>query len=181
MLNFVTGNRAKAGQLGRYLDFPVRHRPLELTEIQSLDLRAVVEHKAREAYRLVGEPVLVEDVSLVCHALGRLPGPLIKHFVAELGNDGLCALLDAYPDRSATAQVSFCHFDGETIQLFPASVPGRIAAQPRGETIFGWETIFVPDGHNQTWGEMTPEDQRRHSMRRLALEALQAWLTSARS
>src|SRR5688572_11256576 len=93
-LTFITGNPAKAEQLRRHLEYPVEHQKLDLHEIQSLDLREIVEHKAKDAFRQVGKPVLVEDTSLIFHALGRLPGPLIRWFLEELGNPGLCKLLD---------------------------------------------------------------------------------------
>lgn len=46
---------------------------LDLDEIQSLDLREVIEHKVRQAHEKCGKPVLVEDVSLVFEDLGGLP------------------------------------------------------------------------------------------------------------
>ncbi len=63
-ITFITGNAAKAAQLGRHLDHPVTHKKLDLPEIQSLDLHEVVEHKAKEAYKQVGGFVLVENTSL---------------------------------------------------------------------------------------------------------------------
>jgi len=58
---------------------------IDLDELQSLDLRVIVEHKVRQAYEKVGGPVLVEDVSLEFLALGRIPGPFIKFFEQEIG------------------------------------------------------------------------------------------------
>ena len=95
-ITFITGNSGKVNLLRQYLDFPVVHTSIDLIEVQSLDLATIVEHKAKEAYRQVGGPVLVEDTSLRFYALGRLPGPLIKWFLAELSNDGLCRLLDNF-------------------------------------------------------------------------------------
>src|SRR6478672_6088117 len=100
-LTFITSNPTKAEQLGRHLDFPVQHRNIELAEIQSLNLNEIINHKAYEGYKMIHEPVLVEDTSLVFSALGKLPGPFIKWFLKELGNDGLCKLLNQYPDRTA--------------------------------------------------------------------------------
>lgn len=72
-ITFITGNAKKAEYLEKYLGFPVAHEKLDLDEIQSLDLREIVEHKAKQAYEKIGSPVLVEDVSLEFTALGRLP------------------------------------------------------------------------------------------------------------
>lgn len=177
-LTFITGNAAKAEQLGRHLDFPVQHQKIDLMEIQSLDLAEIVEYKAKEAYKVVGAPVLIEDTSLAFMALGRLPGPLIKWFLKELGNDGLARLLDSYRDRAAIAEVLFGLYDGQDLKTFSGRMNGRIAEEPKGESGFGWDPIFIPNGFTKTWGEMTLEEQSETSMRRIALKKLEATLKS---
>jgi len=175
-ITFITGNAAKAQQLARHLNYPVRHRKLELAEIQSLDLEEIVSCKAKEAYRRVKRPVLVEDTSLTFHALGHLPGPFIKWFLAELGNEGLCELLNGYKDRSALAQVCFGLYDGKKLRLFEGKIKGTIAKRPRGKRGFGWDPIFIPTGCRTTWGEMSVDEQKETSMRRIALKKLEAFL-----
>lgn len=59
---FITGNQGKADYLANFLDFPVEHIKLDLDELQSMDLRVIVEHKIRQAYAIVKKPVIVEDV-----------------------------------------------------------------------------------------------------------------------
>jgi inosine triphosphate pyrophosphatase len=49
-ITFITGNQKKADNLSRLIGMSVEHIKLDLDEIQSLDLREVVEHKARQAY-----------------------------------------------------------------------------------------------------------------------------------
>lgn len=175
-LTFVTGNSSKAAQLGRHLDFPVLHHKLDLPEIQSLDLREVVEHKAREAWKHVESPVLVEDTSLIFQSLGKLPGPLIKWFLMELDNAGLCRMLDGHKDRSAIAQVCFGLYDGQEFNIFDANMVGTIASTPIGKRGFGWDPIFIPKGQTKTWGEMDAEEQKATSMRRVALKKLEKFL-----
>jgi len=175
-LTFITGNPSKAEQLARHLDYSVAHQKLDLPEIQSLDLKEIVEHKAKEAYKQIKKPVLVEDTSLVFSALGKLPGPLIKWFLTELDNAGLCKMLDGYTDRSAHAEVCFGLYDGQELQIFDGGVKGTVAESPRGERGFGWNPIFIPEGSTKTWGEMTPEEQKETSMRRIALKKLEAFL-----
>ncbi len=176
-LTFITGNASKAEQLAYHLNAPVAHRKVDLPEIQSLDLAEIVDQKARSAYEIVGSPVLVEDTALVFHALGRLPGPLVKWFLTELGNDGLTQLLNGYDNRAATARVLFGWFDGQELRTFTGEMAGRIAEQPRGEQGFGWDPIFIPAGYDRTWGEMSPQEQKATSMRRMALQQLEAMLS----
>src|SRR5579859_7831238 len=178
-ITFITGNPGKANLLRQYLDFPVIHKSIDLVEVQSLDLVTIVEHKVKEAYRQVDGPVLVEDTSLRFYALGRLPGPLIKGFLTELGTDGLCRLLDNYTDRSAVAEVLFGLYDGRSFQTFSGAVEGAIALTPRGSRGFGWDAIFVPDSFDKTWAEMTDEEAHVSSMRMTALRKLEAYLKTS--
>lgn len=173
---FITSNAEKAAQIKRHIDRPIRHRSLDLQEIQSLDLAEIVEHKAISAFGQVGSPVLVEDTSLCFHALGRLPGPLIKWFLEELDNEGLAALLRQYADRRATARVLFGLYDGNDLHTFAAAFEGTIAESPRGNRGFGWDPIFIPADYEMTWGEMDMEMQDKTSMRKIALLKLNAFL-----
>jgi inosine triphosphate pyrophosphatase len=175
-ITFITGNANKARYLSDYFRFQIAHHKLDLVEIQSLDPQEIVAHKAAEAFRALGTPVLIEDASLVFHALGSLPGPLIKWFMESLDNEGLCRLLDGYQDRSATASVMYGLHDGSDVRFFSGSAHGRIAGQPSGEKVFGFDPIFVPDGHTLTWAEMSPDEKHETSMRKPALENLAAYL-----
>ncbi len=168
-LTFITGNIEKAKQLSLHLDYEVQHQKLDIPEIQSLDLEEIATKKAEAAYAQIGTPVLVEDTSLVFHALGGLPGPLIKWFLESLDNMGLAQLLTDYNNRSCTAQVCFALCDETGVKLFNASVTGHVADTPRGERGFGWDPIFIPEGYDKTWGEMDPAGETKTSMRKLAL------------
>lgn len=173
---FITGNKSKAEQLSWHLGVNLSHQAVDVHEIQSVDLAEVVEYKARTAFELVDGPVLVEDTSLIFHALGRLPGPLVKWFLQELGNDGLCRVLDGYEDRTATASVLFGYYDGKDLTTFLGEAKGKIALEPRGEMGFGWDPVFIPAGYSKTWAEMSKEEQNDTSMRRVALKALEEFL-----
>lgn len=177
-ITFITGNAAKAEQVGRHLDHPLAHQKLDLDEIQSLNLEEIITHKAKEAFRQIKSPVLVEDTSLVFNALGELPGPLIKWFLTELDNHGLCKLLDGYGDRTAVAEVCFGFYDGKNLKTFNGKMEGTISKEPRGEKGFGWDPIFIPRDCIKTWGEMDIDEQKDTSMRRIALKKLETYLKS---
>ena len=175
-LTFITGNVGKAKYLSDYFHFPVEHVKLDLPEIQSLDLRTVVEDKAKKAFSIVKGPVLVEDVSLVFGALEKLPGPLIKWFLEALGNDGLCELLNRYDDRRATAHSAVALCDANGVQIFSGVKEGSVSTEPRGDAGFGWDPIFIPTGYTKTWAEMTDQEKHETSMRRIALEEMKKYL-----
>ena len=147
-ITFITGNLHKADYLSRMLGLPLKHRAVDLTEIQSTSLEEIVEHKVRQAYAVAKRPVLVEDVALEFTALSGLPGPFIKFFVeAPNGLENLCRMLDGFDDRSAAAACVFGYYDGEQVKLFRAELGGVIAKHPAGNGGFGWDKIFCPDGY----------------------------------
>lgn len=175
-LTFITGNAGKAKYLSNYFHLPVEYVKLDLHEIQSLDLKEVVEDKAKRAFEIIKSPVLVEDVSLVFTVLKQLPGPLIKWFLETLGNEGLCRLLDSLGDRTALAEVEFAICDEKGIHTFRGVMEGTIADSPRGEMGFGWDPVFIPKGYEKTWAEMTDDEKHMTSIRRIALDKMHEFL-----
>lgn len=157
-VTFITGNQDKAYYLAKHLGIEIAHQKVDLEEIQSLSLHEISTFKARHAYKIVGSPVLVEDVGLTFHALGNLPGPFIKWFESEMGHEKLCRLLDGFDDRSATAACVFAYYDGEKFKTFEGSLDGTIADHPRGNNGFGWDPIFIPQGYTVTRAEMSNQD-----------------------
>ena len=176
-ITLITGNAGKAEEIARYIGMPIEHRSLDLDEIQSLDLEEIARDKALRAFEKVGEPVLVEDASFVFHALGGLPGPFIKWFRKELGNEGLCRLLDG-KDRSCTATVCYGFHDGKEVHLFSGSMSGTVAQTSRGDNSFGWSPIFIPDGYQKTYAELTHEEREPFAMRNKALPKFIEFLNS---
>lgn len=176
-ITFITGNQDKADYLQKYLGVPVAHHKLDLDEIQSLDLREVVEHKVRQAYEVLKAPVLVEDVSLEFEAMGRLPGTFIKFFLQEMPFEAICALLDG-KTRNATARCVFGYFDGERLELFEGSLGGKIADQPAGDNGYGWDKIFIPDGYNVTRASINEEDYRKTYLQIKPFAPFEAFLKS---
>ena len=172
----ATSNKHKAQQIQALLGRPVQHIELDLPEVQAIDVQAVIEHKAREAYRQVGKPVLVEDTSLALHVWHGLPGALIRWFLETVGNNGICKMLEGYEHLAATAETWIGYFDGDAFVSFSGVVEGSIARSPRGNGGFGWDPIFVPTGWDKTFAEMTHEEGEAVSMRKAAVLKLQMFL-----
>lgn len=179
-ITYITSNPNKAEQLGWHLGYPIKHQAIDLPEIQSLDVEEVVKEKAQTAYGIINKPVLVEDYSLVFNALGKLPGPLVKWFLQEIGTNGLCKLLDNYTDRSAVATSAAGLYDGKRFHFFKGEISGTISKEPRGKEVFGTDAIFIPEGHQKTWSEMTKDEQIATSIRRKSLKQLEAHLQQVR-
>ena len=142
--------------------------------------------KARAATDASGEPALADDSGLAVPALDGAPGiysarwagpakdfrVAMDRIEAELAACGqgttgaaayfVCALALAWPDGHC-----------ETVE---GRVDGTLAFPPRGGHGFGYDPIFVPDGHARTFGEMPAAEKQPLTHRARAFEQLAAWL-----
>lgn len=174
-LIFVTSNHNKANYLKKYLGFPVDHHKIDLDEIQSLDLKKVVEHKLLQAYAIIHKPILVEDVSLEFVALGRLPGTFIKFYVEEMSFETICRTLDGL-SRKAIAKSIYGYYDGKQMKFFEGSLNGIIAEEPRGKNGWGWDKIFIPEGYSQTRAELSEEEDKKTYLKMEPFDKLKVFL-----
>ena len=172
-LCFVTSNPHKLAEATRILAQPITSAPLELVEIQTESLDELVQHKTEQAFALLQQPVMVEDTSLGFAAWGGLPGPFIKYFLGQMGNQGLVQALAPFGQMAATARcvVGLKRSANAPVEVVEGQVEGQIVP-PRGEQGFGWDALFVPNRQELTFAQMDPAQKDRYSMRRLALEAL---------
>lgn len=177
---FVSGNMGKVRMLEAFLGRRVEHHAVDLPEIQSLDSVEVAKHKAKEAYKILKKPVLVDDVSLKINALGGLPGALVKFFLKAIGTEGICRLISSYDDKSATANTIFVLYNGKKHIVFNGEINGSISPEPRGdETKFegmGWNPIFIPSGQSKTVAELGEDQLSEFTPRGKAVKNLKKFL-----
>jgi non-canonical purine NTP pyrophosphatase (RdgB/HAM1 family) len=171
-LLFVTSSEDKLAEVRRILRQPVDMADMELSEPQAIELEVVVTAKAQEAYNLLSTPLMVEDSGLFISAWNGLPGALVKWFLQSVGVEGICTMLQHFPIREAVARMLIGYHDRAAIKIFDGSVTGRVAESPRGQMGFGFDSIFIPEGSNKTFGEMDPEEKDYFSMRQRALKKL---------
>ncbi len=147
-ITFVTGNAKKLEEFVSIVgggDFPheMVSKSLDLPEYQGTP-EEVCREKCKEAARCLGRPVVVEDTCLCFNALGGMPGPYIKWFLAAVGPAGLHRMLHGFEDKSAYATCMLGYSDGEEASepvLFAGRTEGRIV-EPRGPNDFGWDPCF---------------------------------------
>lgn len=159
MITLLTSNIDKYKDTQAVLSpIEVTHQHIDLDEIQSLDPRAVIEHKLKQAQSInPGIEFLVDDRSLSIESMGGLPGTFVKHFLDTAGKDKLAryALLDGPTKATARCMIGYVSSDGY-IQYFVGEIPGTIVL-PRGDLGYGWDSIFCPDGYDKTYGELGRE------------------------
>jgi len=176
-LYFLTGSKGKFEDLQAIIG-GLEQLDMDLSEIQELDTHKIIEAKLAEARKHHDGAFIVEDTSLYIDSLDGLPGPLIKWFMKTLGNEGLYRIA---PNSSAEAKTIIGYSDGtKEPQFFEGSFRGTIV-EPRGESGFGWDPIFQPEGADKTLAELTSGEKNAFSMRRLASEKLKAFLAHTKT
>ena len=141
---------------------------------------ANAELKARAAALATRGPALADDSGLVVPALGGAPGIHSARWAGP-GRDFAAAMrrleaeLADREDRSAyfAAALALAWPDGHC-ETFEGRVDGALVFPPRGQRGFGYDPVFVPDGHDETFGEMDPAEKRAISHRARAMRKLLA-------
>lgn len=142
--------------------------------------------KARAAAGATGLPALADDSGLVVYGLDGEPGIHSARWAGPARDFELAIrkVLDSLSRRFGSfeaadkraafvAVLCLCHPDGHH-RFFEGRVEGSLVDAPRGARGFGYDPIFVPDGHDRTFAEMTAEEKHAISHRRLALDAFVA-------
>ncbi|MDO8649972.1 MAG: non-canonical purine NTP pyrophosphatase [Candidatus Berkelbacteria bacterium] len=174
-LIFVTSSTSKLAELSSIVP-NVEHLEMDLPEIQHIDPKVVIESKIKEALKSRKGEFIVEDTSLYFDSLNGLPGPLIKWFMKALGNEGLATMVRKLDNSKAVAKTLIGYGKSATeIEYFEGAVEGMIV-EPRGAQGFGWDAIFLPDGHDKTFAEMSQEEKNSLSMRKVAAIKLRNFL-----
>lgn len=173
---FVTGNKNKYAEATKAIPF-LGQMNIDLPEIQSLDVNEVVKYKLEEAKKNTSSNLLVEDVSLEIESLNNLPGPLIKWFNQALGPDKLSKL--AIGSKAVNKCSVGLLFNGN-IQITTEETHGTVV-EPRGESGFGFDPIFIPEGADKTYAEMSMDEKRRYSPREKAFKKVKRFLDAKRT
>ena len=144
--------------------------------------------KARHAARLSGLPALADDSGLCVAALGGAPGLHSARYAGEHGNAQAnnAKLLAAL--REVPAPRRQAHFPCTIVLLRAADDPapllaegrwhGTILPAPRGDQGFGYDPLFLPDGHSLSAAQLDPARKNRLSHRGQALAQLRALLAA---
>ena len=175
-LYFITGNKFKFEEVKRRIP-EIKQLQMDLPEIQSLDTHEICREKLLEARKHHEGSFIVEDVSFEIDCLQGLPGPLIKWVENTIKATGIAELVHKYENHKATAisVMGYCDEEGN-ITFFDGIVKGTIVKSNEGNVGFGFDPIFLPDGHDKTFYEMGEEQKSKISHRGLAVRQLQEFL-----
>lgn len=138
--------------------------------------------KARYVKEQFGLDCFADDTGLECHALDGAPGVRSARYAgenhdSEANMSKLLENLSKKNDRSAQFRtVIALLYQGEE-HLFEGVVRGAITEGRQGTRGFGYDPIFVPEGYDTTFAEMSAQEKNSISHRGRAVAKLVAYLT----
>lgn len=135
--------------------------------------------KAVVVCQCTGKPALADDSGLEVEALNGGPGVYSSRYAGGTGpvsdarnNEKLLVELRDVPEGNRGARFACCialAFPDGAVRTFFGFAPGRISREPKGINGFGYNPIFIPEGHTRTFAEMSGEEKDKFSHRGKAL------------
>jgi XTP/dITP diphosphohydrolase len=175
-LDFITSNKGKLKEaqaaLGP-LGFDVRQNDIGYPELQADSLDQVALFGMEQVKARVEGAFMLEDSGLFIEPLGGFPGVYSAYVMKTVGNPGVLRLLGDRKDRGAVFRSCFGYYEPKKGPLLAkGECKGTVSTMIRGTHGFGYDPIFVPEGDDRTFGEMTLEEKNTVSHRGRALKAL---------
>jgi XTP/dITP diphosphohydrolase len=187
---FATNNKNKINELTQLIGHKINLCGLsdigceeELPETQDT-IEGNALQKAKYVYDNYGHDCFADDTGLEVSALNGRPGVYSARYAGEgkSAEDNMQKLLEEMKgaqDRSARFKTVIALVVGGKKHLFEGIVNGRILEEKRGEKGFGYDPVFVPDGYEQAFAEMSMELKNEISHRGIAVRKLVEYLNSS--
>lgn len=137
--------------------------------------------KAVAISRIVDGLVLSDDSGLEVDGLSGAPGVYSSRYAGEEGNDvlnneKLLNELSGVANRTARFRcVIVLAENGSVITHFSGAAEGSILEEPAGAGGFGYDPLFMPKGHEESYAELGAEVKNQSSHRANALKELKDW------
>ena len=137
--------------------------------------------KAKTIFHKTQTNCFADDSGLLVDALNGEPGVYSARYAGEhkSDNDNMNKLLDNLANKEnkkAHFKTVLALIIDNKEYLFEGIITGTIINEKRGTLGFGYDPIFVPDGYNKTFGEMTLEEKAHISHRGLAIKKMNEFL-----
>jgi len=186
-LIFVTGNQHKVEEIQsaigdklEILSLKQANIDIEIPEPHET-LEENASEKSRTIFTLTGLNCFSEDTGLEVDALKGTPGVRSARYAGEEKSfdkniDMLLNVLSGEPNRDAQFRTVISLMLDRKEWLFEGICRGQITREKRGTGGFGYDPIFVPQGAQKTFAEMTIEEKNRFSHRKKAADQLIAFL-----
>ncbi len=165
-LYYATKNYGKVQSLQRELEntnIRLIHKPLELPEPRSDDVKEIAGEKVIFAYRLLKKPVVSLDAGFYIPSLNGFPKAFVNFALETIGIEGILKLCEG-KERNCEFQHCLAYMDGslESPRYFSYEVKGDLSFDPKGvmqkHLWSKLSLIFIPKESNKTLAEMNTEE-----------------------
>lgn len=133
--------------------------------------------KATTIFQATGHICIADDTGLEVDALSGAPGVHTARYAGENATyaENRAKMLEelagiAPAQRTARFRTVICYHDDLRVAFAEGVCEGHITTEERGEAGFGYDSIFIPDGFEYTFAEMSVEEKHRISHRGRALK-----------
>lgn len=139
--------------------------------------------KSRYVYEHYGLDCFADDTGLEVESLGGAPGVYSARYADGQGHDSqanmnkLLKEMEEKNNRKAQFRTIISLIEKGEERQFEGIVKGQITKEKRGESGFGYDPIFQPDGYDTTFAELGSDIKNRISHRARAVAALYDYLT----
>jgi len=160
-------NWKKLSEAGIKVELPETHETLEENALE----------KAAYVYENTGLNALADDSGLEVEALNGAPGVYSARYAgvhgdAEANMAKLLGELKGIENRKACFKTVLALILNGNKFEFKGEIWGQITENKRGTAGFGYDPIFIPDGYDKTFAEMSPEEKNSISHRSIAVQKL---------
>lgn len=186
----ATNNKHKLSEINAIIDTILPKGTIEL--LSSADFgkkvepnetgktyRENAEIKATAFFNEFGLPTIADDSGLEIDALSGDPGVFSSSFGGEEGNhaknrEKVINLIKRVSENqhSARFRAVFCYIDSTQKFFVEGVVEGQMVVEERGAGGFGYDPIFVPNGYDVTFSEMSDKEKNEISHRANAVKNL---------
>lgn len=162
-------------------DVGLEHVTLEET---ADTLQGNAEQKVRALHSLVGKDCFAEDTGLEVDALYGAPGVFTARYAGDDCDPKkniakLLHELQGCTVRSARFRTVIGLIIKDKLHFFEGTVEGYIAESPMGTAGFGYDPVFIPEGHSHTFGELSAGIKNALSHRAKAMHRMLDFLSLA--
>jgi XTP/dITP diphosphohydrolase len=196
-LIFASNNQHKIGELRAFFKNETNDNPIEILSLTEagIDIDIPEPHDTLEAnasekswtiYNLTGKDCFSEDTGLEIEALNGEPGVKSARYAGNGRSfkdniEKVLNKLSSHANRKARfrAVISLI-LEGKEIQ-FEGICHGRIIGRAKGVEGFGYDPIFIPEGSERTFAEMTLREKNQFNHRTKAAAKLVAYLQTMKS
>ena len=176
-LSFLTGNTHKFQEVKLFiessgLDALITRKNVPLIEIQTDSIEEVAVHKVESVVDSIQGNYFVEDAGFFVDKLKDFPGVFSSYIQEMIGNEGVLRLMKDVTERDASFRSVIALKLEDTIHTFHGRVDGIVADDIKGTQGFGYDPIFIPNGLNQTFAEISMVKKNSMSHRIRALQKM---------